>query len=83
MFVKIMEVPKEYRIETLTDIFNMITKENVESFLADLNMYIANLPQLKENGYEYISNGFTWIDDGKNEALFYFVPEGMEELPKV
>jgi hypothetical protein len=71
---------KKYEINTLDDIINCVTKDNLDNFIIDLKafleMYISidNLGKaiMKAEGIEtdkptLKSKGFTWIDDGKHE----------------
>ena len=67
-----MKKPKEYKIETFTDIVNATTPENIDAFLVDLKHaleVLADLKQLAEPGEDitpYIKPFFVWVDDGKH-----------------
>lgn len=66
--------PKEYRIETVEDMFKVVTLENVGRFIIDFKSLlgswllfkaIAKDKKLKQDDIN--SKYFIWIDDGKNE----------------
>lgn len=63
---------KEYKIETVQDIYNCITTENIERFMLDFYQLFDTMAQIKEMDKEVdIKNPyFTWIDDGKMNITF-------------
>ena len=71
---------KQYQINTMQDIFNCVTKENLDNFMIDLRgvieTYIAFRDLAKTIGEveglppglaEVSSEGYKWIDDGKHD----------------
>ena len=71
---------KHYEINTIQDIFNCVTKDNLDNFMIDLRCvietYIAFRDLTKTIGEveglppelaKIKSEGYTWIDDGKHE----------------
>lgn len=67
-----MKESKEYKIETISDIREVITEENIDNFLIDFRNYLKFQVELKKimNAVSVdISNlpqGFIWIDDNKH-----------------
>lgn len=69
---------KHHKINTIQDIINIITPENIDSFLIDFRKVLESAIHLKSLGksicdaedipeWELISEGFLWIDDGENK----------------
>ena len=65
---------KKYKIETLTDMVNATTPENIDNFLKDLKgllesmhmiLDIADLSGVRDE--VDIVNTYTWTDDGANK----------------
>ena len=72
--------PKKYQIKTVQDMFNCVTKKNLDNFMIDLRSLIETYIAFKElvkivgevEGLppelaEISSDGYTWVDDGKHE----------------
>lgn len=71
-----MDTPKKYKIETIQDIFKIITTENVEAFIKDFASWARLTVEKKEEieklnieGLTLQESRFTWVDDGKNDLL--------------
>lgn len=73
-----MKKPKEYEIETLEQLVNIVTPENFErlsiDFLSWLNFVNLSFAKIKEKenlkdklNSEIATCKFVWIDDGKNK----------------
>lgn len=72
--------PKEYHIDTLEKLLNVITKENAEVLVVDVAKWLFSysdlLHRMKEANPEYknklnseiCKGSFVWIDDGKNDV---------------
>lgn len=73
--------PKEYDINSLDDICDVITEENKERFLIDLVLALTNYSDVMNEFRKQITNAgglrnteiskfaFTWIDDGGHDHL--------------
>ena len=68
---------KQYQIKTVQDMIDCTNEANLENFLTDLKGYLSTANMLKslaelvgetEEQKEIETDGFTWIDDGKNDA---------------
>ncbi len=66
---------KEYKLKTIKEIEELITKENVECFKADFCHWLDILADVKvinkivsELMVVKLGGDFTWIDDGENNA---------------
>lgn len=60
--------PKHNKINTIQDIINVITSENIDTFLNDFEAVVRSALLIKETtGITPQTDGFTWIDDGKND----------------
>jgi len=66
-----------YEIKTMQDILECVNQNNVDSFLTDFKGYLTTAIMLKElaelvgeteDAKKIMTDGFTWIDDGKNDA---------------
>lgn len=63
---------KEYRLETLAQILEVVNEDNIDGFLTDFARWLAidiqfRAPELKGK-MELKNRGvFRWIDDGKTE----------------
>jgi hypothetical protein len=76
-----MKKPKEYEIETIEQLVNIVTPENEQrlgiDFLLWLNHVNHTFVKIKENHPEYknklnseiAKTKFIWVDDGKNDLL--------------
>jgi hypothetical protein len=62
-------MPKEYKIETMQDLFNVVTPENVYVLENDVSQWLRICASLKASKLPdtiVLSAGsFTWIDDGQ------------------
>lgn len=60
---------KTYNIETVQDMIDCTNESNIDGFIKDLkNMLVSShviRDTLKSCG-SMVSDGFTWVDDGKN-----------------
>lgn len=72
-----MKEEKEYKLNTIQDILNVITKDNIENFKKDFNKWldyhlaIKMANELFKNDIEVqqVHEGtMIWIDDNKNDA---------------
>lgn len=75
-----MSESKKYRLETISDIIDAVTPENIDNFLIDLKSFIKTtqnliyLCRIIDPDLAYKKNSeigqpiFNWIDDGKHEA---------------
>lgn len=72
-----MAKENEYKIKTMQDIVNCINSGNVDNFLIDFKGYLTTAIMLKElaelvgeneEAKKIATDGFVWIDDGKNDA---------------
>lgn len=63
---------KTYKIETVQDIYDCITTENIERFMLDFYKLFDTMVQVKEmsEGINIKNPYFTWIDDGKMNISF-------------
>jgi hypothetical protein len=72
-----INMTKEYKIKTIKEIEDIITKDNVECFKTDFCRWLDILVGLRTaekilgdkfgTGWEKMNDGmFKWIDDGKN-----------------
>jgi hypothetical protein len=67
---------KEYKITTLKDVLEVVNENNLQCFIKDLHSWLACRLEIKKQllilGEDILEaempNGFTWIDDGKNNA---------------
>ena len=68
---------KKHQIKTVQDMIDCTNEANLENFLTDLKGYLSTAHMLKslaelvvetEEQKEVGTDGFTWIDDGKNDA---------------
>ena len=72
---KIME-SKQYKIKNVKEMVDCTNEANLDNFLKDLKGYLSTAHMLREladlvgdpNAQKIGEDGFTWIDDGKNEA---------------
>lgn len=73
---------KQYKIETLSDVVDVVNKENIERFLKDFSLWLTTTVNYYDNirkilpveykekrNSELAKAGFTWIDDFKNDLL--------------
>lgn len=63
---------KEYQINTIQDIFECTNSDNIDNFLKDLKGVLLSGYLLREiskdmEEIKVLSDGFTWIDDGKHK----------------
>ena len=79
-----MKIPKTYKIITIQDALDYVTKYNIDSFMSDLRAYIEmtwamqelfnsladaeNIPQEAVK----LNSVFHWVDDGKQEHKILF-----------
>mgnify|MGYP003662269296 CR=1 FL=1 len=59
--------PKEYEIETISDISKLVTKDNFEAFFTDMVHVYSKFVNIKEKVPEMDMPSFKWIDDGKHD----------------
>jgi len=85
-----MKEPKEYKIETLQDIVNTVTVDNIDDYLADFRGFLLGYMSAKaisDMVYELSDkkpepvpiNSFKWIDDGKTNVTISIKPEDSEK----
>ena len=75
--------PKKYRIETLTDIINATTPENLDNFLADLKSAIESVQMLKDLSATFVKDAnvidipsfFMWTDDNEHKVNVILNPK--------
>lgn len=64
---------KTYKIRTTTDIYNAVTKDNIDGFLIDFETWLRSCVELKEivpnEVIKIAEAGFTWSDDCDNGTL--------------
>jgi hypothetical protein len=69
--------PKTYKIQTLSDILDVVNPDNIECFKKDFSEWLNHRVFIKQAINEInknagvnveVPNEFTWIDDGKNNA---------------
>ncbi len=78
---KIMKEPKQYQINTVQDMIDATNKDNLQTFLIDLEGLLVSAHSMRDliegiakNKGEFNIKapvrvqGFTWIDDGKHNA---------------
>lgn len=75
-----MEEPKQYVIETMQDIADVITVDNKERFVKDfsgvLNMLLlAKVAAVGDPSYTVQFNNFTWIDDNKHTITMNLIED--------
>jgi hypothetical protein len=63
-----MKTNKEYKIETLEQLGDIITPDNLKEILTYLEKHFIALLFVKSVDKDAKSSGFTWIDDGKNDV---------------
>jgi len=70
---------REYKIETVQDMFDVVTTDNIERFLMDFCMAFHMMAEAKENLHkdgidlsEIKNPYFIWKDDGKTDISFKF-----------
>jgi hypothetical protein len=73
---------QKHNIQTINDIFDVVTKENLPRFLADFNELVTSFVFLKEqatkNGLPVESvkpHKTFWTDDNKREINITFEPK--------
>jgi len=62
---------REYKLNTIKEIIDILDNKNVDSFLIDFNNFLrfkVSLKELKEIKVETTDDCFNWIDDGKNDV---------------
>jgi hypothetical protein len=64
---------KEYKLKTVEDITNVITKDNLDNFLIDFKSWLSlriGFKEVKEleNAVQFDNSQFRWIDDNKHNA---------------
>jgi hypothetical protein len=62
---------REYKLNTIKEIIDILDYENIDNFLIDFNNFIrfkVSLKELKEIKIETTDDCFNWIDDGKNDV---------------
>lgn len=75
-----MPKPNEYKIETLDDLADVVTVENVDRLSDDVRLWLRGIAEIYEGvrkalpvecadkrNSEIAKAAFTWTDDGKNE----------------
>lgn len=68
---QLKDVPPEYRIETLQDIFDQVPEEKIEDFIIDLHNCLRYLHAVKKLSpttaarFPYM----IWVDDGKHDLM--------------
>ncbi len=70
---------KEYKLNTVKDFLDVVTEDNLELLIQDFKMFLGMRLQIKnlkmsniiKPKYDY----FHWIDDGKHNATYTFIPE--------
>lgn len=66
--------PKEYKIKTIDEIFEVVNEDNVDCFLEDFSNFVKIKVSMRKIIEDFSistckpSTGFNWIDDGKNDA---------------
>jgi len=65
---------EEYTIMTIEELFNLVTSDNVERLIPDINNTLRHIAELKNNELENQHlkiKSFTWKDDGdiRSEVL--------------
>ncbi len=55
------------KIFTMQQILELVTDENIDRFMKDLERFVRTLPEIKKNFPDFTTSGFTWIDDGKED----------------
>jgi hypothetical protein len=64
-----MTTPTRHNIETLEDLVNVVTGDNIDTLLQDLTHFFQSVVILKGSGQTHvIPKDFVWIDDGQNKA---------------
>lgn len=79
---------KEHQVKTVQDIINCTNEDNLDNFLKDLRTVIetshalqkfsdlvADQNDIKKELNKLEGEGFTWIDDGKNNAEIQLKPK--------
>lgn len=74
--------PKEYKIETLDDLANVVTTENADRLADDVRLWLKGIAEIFEKVRETVPDEtkdkknseiaeakFIWVDDGGNENL--------------
>jgi hypothetical protein len=70
-----MSEQKEIELITITDIFNTVTKDNLDNFMIDFRNFLQNVVVLKEARLPVALEKFIWIDDGKHDQTHQFIIE--------
>lgn len=63
---------KETRIFTMQDILETVTNENIDRFMKDLDRFVRDLPAIKKALPDIKTDGFDWLDDGKDDVSTVF-----------
>lgn len=72
-----MNTPPEYKIQTMSDLFNLASKNNFIRLTEDVMTALYNYVSIRD-GFKPLPKDWyiTWIDDGKVETTFKFTHEG-------
>ena len=81
--------PKQYKISTVQDMIDCTNEKNLDAFLKDLKSVIetahavgdlanivGEIEGLSKDESAIESDGFIWIDDGKNDISITFKTDG-------
>ena len=61
----------EHNIVDMADIFNTVTKDNFERFMADFMLFVYQVAEVKEKNPDLRVQSMLWKDDGINEITGY------------
>ena len=73
---------ESHKLETVEDIFNVVTPENIDNFLADFRAILLSYMAVKALGGNKpipMKDGMTWTDDGVVEGKVTAYVEGKED----
>jgi hypothetical protein len=62
----------------MQDILETVTEENVDRFMKDLDRFVRDLPAIKKAIPDVKTDGFEWIDDGKDDVSIVFEGHGVK-----
>lgn len=75
-------MPKEYKLETIQKIIDILTDKNINNFLIDSSNYLRLMMTLRDMGNILAAKSehtFVWIDDGKNNFSITVVVKKTKE----
>lgn len=61
----------EHQIVDISDIFNVVNKENFERFMTDFMLFVHQIGEVKEKHPELKVQAMLWKDDGVHEITGY------------